>query len=182
MFEKKKNMSDKVRNGVLCGAVAVVVCGVMAVTPIQKYQIQKQWYESANLLDQPEYVAVKELVEVRDNLSRQKNNLIAAIEALPHGGTDTAEFITELTEITTKYGNVQSIGVDYSGKTISISFLTGTYDSYVYWQKEITETGIYSFITPPEFAGSGMLFTVDAALTSTAFEKPVEETVAEGNG
>jgi hypothetical protein len=87
-----------------------------------------------------------------------------------------------LCEITTKYGNVQSVGVDYSGKTISISFLTGTYDSYVYWQKEISETGIYSFVTPPEFVGSGMLFTVDAILTSTEFEKPVENTVAEGNG
>lgn len=182
MFDMKKAKSDKITNGILCGGVAVVVCGVMAVTPIQKFLLQQQWDEATGLLDQPEYVAVKELVEQRDALNRHKSDLIAAIEALPHGGTNTAGIITELEKITAKYGNVQDVSVDYSGKSISLSFLTSTYDSYVYWQKEITESGIYSFISPPEFAGSGMMFTVNASLTSTEFEKPVESAAAEGNG
>lgn len=183
MFEMKKNMSDKVQGIILCTGMTLLVAGLMAVTPIQNAQLQKTRDQAANLLNQPEYASVQELFNERDDLTRQMNTLADAIEDLPHGGTKTAAIIRELYDTTMEYGTVLEMSTDYGSKTIFVSFTTLNYDSFVYWQKEITEDQRYTFLEPPAFSGNGLIYTVEAYLTTVDFEEPVETTEAvEGEG
>ena len=174
MSEMKKHMADRVQGIALCSVVGVIAAGVMAFTPIQKAQMQKQVDAGQNLLNQPEYTAVRELVEERDELNRYKNNLIEAIEALPHGGTNMADLIQDLHKVTSEYGTVMELAADYGAKTISISFTTLNYDSFVYWQKEVASEGRFSFLQPPTFDGNGLIYTVEANLTAVDFETAEE--------
>ena len=179
MAEMKKNKTDKTQRIVLSTVVGLVAVAAMSITPIQKSRIEKQVDIARNLLDQPEYAAVRELVDERDAMVRQKNNLIKAIEALPHSGTNAAGMLNDMNKIAAKYGTVQYLNLDYGAKNIQISFLTSTYDSFIYWQKEIRDSETYSFVSPPEFAGTGLLYSVNATLTSTEFDKTVAS-AAEG--
>lgn len=174
MSEMKKQKADKIQGIALCSAVGVIAAAVMAVTPIQRSQIQKQLDVASNLLNQPEYTAVRELVDERDELNQYKTNLVAAIENLPHGGTNMAGIITDLNKITSEYGSVLELNVNYGSKTIELSMITSTYDSFVYWQKEIADSGRFSFLKPAEFSGTGIVFSVNASMTATDFE-PVAE-------
>ena len=183
MFEMKKAKSDKVQGIVLCTGMTVLVAGLMAVTPIQNALLQQQRDLAANRISQPEYASVQELFNERDSLTKYKNSLTAAIEALPHGGTKTAAIIRELYDTTMEYGTVMEMTTDYGSKTIFVSFTTLNYDSFVYWQKEITEDQRYTFLEPPAFSGNGLIYTVEAHLTTVDFEEPVETTeAAEGEG
>ena len=174
MSEMKKNKADKIQGIALCAGLGIIAAAVMAVTPIQKKQIQKQLDVASNLLNQPEYTAVRELVDERDSLNRYKNKLIEAIDALPHGGTNTSGIISDLYKITSEYGTVMELSTDYGAKTIFISYTTLNYDSFVYWQKEVTEEGRFSFLAPPTFDGNGLIYTAEATMTATDFD-PVEE-------
>ena len=183
MFEMKKAKSDKIQSTVVCSCMTLLVAGLMAVTPIQQAQLQQIRDQAANVMSQPEYVAVHELFNQRDELSRYKNNLAEAIEALPHGATNSAGIIRDLHKITTEYGTVLEMSTDYGSKTIYISFTTLNYDSFVYWQKEIVEEGRFSFLEPPVFSGNGLIYTVEANLTAADFEEPDENAdAAEGIG
>ena len=137
-------------------------------------------------MSQPEYVAVKELFDERDALARHKNSLIEAIDALPHGATNTAGIIQDLYDVTTEYGTVLEMTTDYSSKTIYITFTTLNYDFFVYWQKEIVADGRFSFLEPPVFSGNGLIYTVEANMTAVDFEQTQETEntadAAEGNG
>ncbi len=186
MFEMKKIMSDKIQSAVLCTGMTILVAGLMAVTPLQVSQLEKQRDAGDNILSQPEYATVKTLIDERDALNRHKNNLVAAIEALPHGATCTADIISDFHKITSDYGTVLELSTDYGAKTIYVSFTTLNYDSFVYWQKEIVEEGRFSFLEPPVFSGNGLIYTVEANLTAIDFEQ-IEETdtaadAAEGKG
>lgn len=185
MFEMKKIESDKIQTNITCTVMTLLAAGFMAFTPIQKNQLQKARDTAANLVNQPEYSAVRELFNERDNLNRQRNALTDAIENLPHGTTRTAEMLEKINSLTAEYGTVLSAVCDYSNKTISISFTTLNYDSYVYWQKSIADSGTFSLLQPPTFEGNGLIYTVNASLTSTDFDAPAETTAdfaAEGNG
>lgn len=174
MYEMKKNHSDKVQSTALCAGLTLIVAGLMVVTPLQKSSLQKQRDTAANLLDQPEYAVVSQLIDERDALSRHKNNLTAAIEALPHGATATADILDTVHDVTSKFGTVMEISTDYGSKTIYVGFTTLNYDSFVYWQKEIVEDGRFSFLEPPGFSGNGLIYTVEANLTATDFEATEE--------
>lgn len=173
LFEMKKSKSDKIQTAVVCTFMTLVVGGIMAVTPLQMHQIRQERDAASNLMSQPEYQAIQALFDQRDQLTRYKNNLSAAIDALPHGSSQTADIISSLNEITTDYGTVLKITTDYGSKTISVSFTTLNYDSFVYWQQEITEGGRFSFLTPPTFSGNGLIYTVEANLTATDFDAPI---------
>lgn len=199
MSELKKNHSDKVRSVVICSAMAAAFLLLVIITPLQKGLLQRQKNSAEEKLNQPEYAAVQELYNTRDELNRQKNNLSSAIEALPHGVTNTGDIISTLTELTAKYGTLLSISTDYSAGTIQLSFSTFNYDSFVYWQKAVVENDRFTFTEPPAFSGNGLLYTVNASLTAVDFEDTTEadseeqtaetsaeetiaETSAEGNG
>ena len=174
MAEMKKNKSDKITNGIVCTLLTIVVGGMMAVTPYQMYQLQQERDVLAHLLDQPEYANVSSLVDQRNELNRHKNLLAEAIANLPHGATNTAGLVKDLVKTTSDYGTVLEISTDYGAKTIHITFSTLNYDSFVYWQKEITEGERFSFLAPPAFSGNGLIYTVEADMTATDFE-PVED-------
>jgi hypothetical protein len=126
MFEMKKNHSHKVQSIVLCTGMTLIVAGLMAITPIQKSQLQKQRDIAANLLDQPEYATVSDLIDERNNLSRYKHTLAEAIENLPRGSTNTAGVVGDLYDITSEYGNVLELTTDYGSMSIEMKFITNT--------------------------------------------------------
>lgn len=180
MFEMKKNRSDKIQSTVVCTGMTLLVAGLMAITPILKAQLQKQRDAASNLINQPDYVAVRELFDQRDSLIRHKNNLVQAIEELPHGATRTADIVNDLVTITSRYGTVVELSTDYATETINLVFTTLNYESFVYWQKDIADSGTFSFLTPPSYTGNGLTFSVEASLTTTDFE--ITEDTAEGIG
>ena len=192
MAEMKKNQADKIQSIVVCSILTVAVAGLMSIMPQQVAQAQQIRDAASNIMSSPEYVAVQELFDERDALNRQKNSLVEAIEGLPHGVSKTAELVQDIYDITTKYGTVLELTTDYGSKTIMVSFTTLNYDSFVYWQKEITENGKYSFLEPAEFSGNGLIYTVEANMTAVVFEELSESTevtdadagtdTAEGNG
>lgn len=174
LYEMKKNKSDKISSVVFCAFLTIIVGGLMAITPRQVAQLEQQRDIAADLINQPEYVAVSDLLDRRAEVSRQKEELIDAIENLPHGATNTAGIIEDLYNITTEYGTVTDIKVDYASKTIQLTFLTSTYETFVYWQQELVDGGRFSFNMPPEFNGTGLSYTVSASMTAADFEA-VEE-------
>lgn len=181
MSELKKAKSDKTTSLLVCAALAVVTVGLIAVTPIEKKALQSQKEAAQALLQQPEYAAVEELINTKTDLARYKSNLTDAIAALPHGATNTAGIIGDLTKITGEYGTVSSISTDYSAKVIRLSFTTLNYDFFVYWQKAVTEDGRFSFLEPPTFDGNGLIYTVNANLTATDFDQTANaDAAAEG--
>ena len=168
-------------SGLVCAALAVVTVGLIAVTPIEKKALQSQKESAQALLQQPEYAAVEELINTKTDLARYKSNLTDAIAALPHGATNTAGIIGDLTKLTGEYGTVSSISTDYSAKVIRLSFTTLNYDFFVYWQKAVTEDGRFSFLEPPTFDGNGLIYTVNANLTATDFDQTANaDAAAEG--
>ena len=175
MFEMKKNKSDKVTGAVVCTLLTLVVGGLMAVMPLQMAKLQQEREVLANLLDQPEYATVSELIERRNEANRHQAALAEAIENLPHGATKTADMLEEMMNVTSNYGTVLEIGSDYSTNLISVVFTTLDYDSYVYWQQEIAKSGRFSFLEPPTFSGNGLIYTVEANMTATDFDMTQED-------
>ena len=169
LFEMKKIHSDKVQSAVVCTLLTLVMGGMMAITPMQMNKLTQERDVAAHLLDQPEYAAVSQLLDQRSELNRKKDALEKAIENLPHGTTNTAGIIQDLHAMTSGFGTVTSIKVDYSAKSISLTFITSTYESFVYWQQQLADGGRFSFVNPPEFKGAGLSYTVSASLTATDF-------------
>lgn len=180
MYEMKKAKSDKITGVAVCAAATVLAAGMMSLTPIQMAKLQQERDVLAHLLDQPEYATVSQLLDERNAANRHKAALEEAIANLPHGESNTAGIIKDLHKVTSEYGNVLSINSEYGSKSITLTMITSTYDSFIYWQKEITESGRFSFVTPPEFSGTGLVFSVKAVLTATDFE--AADVSAEGNG
>ena len=175
MAEMKKNKTDKITGITVCTLITILVVGMMSITPMQMFQLQKERGTLANLLNQPEYATVSQLLDERNDARRQQAALAEAIENLPHGGTNTAGILDELLKITSDYGTVLTLRTDYGLKTISISFNVLNYDSFIYWQKEIADGGRFTFLVPPSYNGNGLVFTVDATLTATDFDAEPEE-------
>lgn len=173
LFEMKKNKSDKIQTAIVCSFMTLVVGGLMALTPWQMSQLRQQRDAAANLMNQPEYQTIQALFDQRDQLNRYKSNLADAIDALPHGSSHTADILTDLHGITSEYGTVMEVRSDYGSQTIQLIFTTLSYDSFVYWQEEITESGRFTFLTPPTFSGNGLIYTVEANLTATDFDAPI---------
>ena len=174
MAEMKKIQGDKVKSIALCTGVALVAAGLMAITPIQMSRLQKEAAAYDALLNQPAYLEIRGLFDERAEISRNKAALEQAIEELPHGGTNTAGIIEDLYELTSEYGSVLSLKTDYGTQIINIGFTTLNYDSFIYWQKEISEGGRFTFKTPPTFEGNGLMYTVTATMTATDFASEPE--------
>ena len=151
--------------------MTLVIAGLMIVTPLEKKQLEEQRDASAAIMNQPEFVRVKDLMAKRKDVLSKKQNLINAIENLPHGQTNTAGIISDVLTITSGYGTVTEISVDYSGKTVSMSLNISSYESFVYWQQEITKDGRFSFVQPPSFSGNGTVYNVSATLNATDFDR-----------
>lgn len=166
----KKAKSDKQNALLLCGVLGIALIGFMSLLPMQKKTLEQEKVAAAALLEQPEYVAVRELYDSKTDLVRQKNTLLSAIESLPHGGSNTAGILRDLQTTTADYGTLLGISVDYNGKTINLTFTTLNYDSFVLWQKAVLADARFTFVTPPTFEGNGLIYTVNAVLTSTDFE------------
>ena len=179
MSQYKTAKSDRMISIGISAALGVGMVAMLIASPIMKSSAQKNLDRVKALLEQPEYVAVAEKYETIRALGREKNDLIAAIEALPHGGTNTAGIISDLNAVTAEYGTLIGANVDYNGKTVSVQFTTMSYDSFVLWQKKIVESGRFSFVSPPTFEGNGMLYEVDALMTVTDFEDSEEASVDE---
>ncbi len=172
----KKTRADRRSAAVLCAVLGVASIALMSLLPLQKRSLEKEQEAAAALLEQPEYVTIRELHDSKLAIQREKNNLIEAIEALPHGQSKTSEILSTLQTITQNYGTLLASSVDYNGKTIHMTFTTLNYDSFVLWQKEMVATNRFSFITPPTYEGNGLIYTVRATLTSTDFDAPEAET------
>ena len=179
MGEKKKTESDKQSSLVAAVLILLVAAGVMAVTPITMNGLKKERDAGAALLATPEYVAVQELLDRKDALQREKNNLENAIANLPHGATKSAEMITELVKLTEGFGTVASLSVDYNAKVINISLTTASYGLFVGWQEAIEANESFGFATPPSFNGNGVYYTVEASLSAAAVEEAEVEVEAE---
>ena len=149
--------------------MAVLTVGVLSITPMQHKALQQQHDVAANLINQPEFASVRELIEERNLYAQKKAKLEEDIANLPHGTTDAAGILTEVYDITANYGTVLKISLDYSAESIELSFTTLSYDSFIYWQKAITESGKYSFVEPPSFAGNGLVYSSSAKI---AFVEP----------
>lgn len=175
----KKGRSSR-RSGILLSALLIVAAvGLMVITPLQMHQLKKKQAAAAALLEQPEYLAVKEQYDLNTQKKQEVAALEEAIAALPHGGSDSAGMIREIYDITAGYGTVASLGIDYNAETISLKFTTLNYDSFVLWQSKLIESGRYSFLKPPTYQGSGLLYTVEANITAVDFEAAAE-TAGEG--
>lgn len=180
MSEWKKNRSDR-RSGILLSVlVTLAAAGVMAITPYQAAQLQKEYDEAAALLQQEDYLAVKALFDENAQKGKDYQALEEAIANLPHGESHSADIVRTIHQITSDYGTVLEISVDYNAPMISLNFSTLNYDSFVLWQNKLTESGRFSFIKPPTYEGSGLLYMVEASITATDFvEEEVTEEVAE---
>lgn len=170
LYQYKKEKSDKVTGAVVCGGMAVALAAIMAITPITRSGLEKELAATSTILEQEEYMTVRQLLDEKNATSRKLSALEAAIAGLPHGGTNTAGIITDLQTITNKYGTMSSISVDYTGGTISLDMTTMSYDSFIYWQQEITADGRFEFLEPPSFSGNGLVYSVSAKLTATDFD------------
>lgn len=179
MYEMKKQQRDKVQSTLVCSVATVLVAGFMVVTPIEKHALQTARDAAAAELEKPEFTAVRALFDQRDQLNRDLSALQTAIEELPHGATNTAGFLQDLYDLTAEYGTVLSLTSDYSTKSITISFTTLNYDSFVYWQKAVTDGGRFSFVQPPTFSGNGLVYTVESQLTATDFDPVAESDTAD---
>jgi hypothetical protein len=126
-------------------------------------------------MEQPAYVAVKDIIAQRKEANQKKQNLIEAIEKLPHGETNTAGLISDVLTITSGYGNVSSISVDYTSETVSFSLTLRSYEDFIYWQQEITKDGRFSFVQPPSFSGNGSSYAVSATLNATDFPESKDQ-------
>ena len=169
-----KSIADRNKAIVLCTVVSLIIGGLMILTPLEKKQLEEQRDASAAIMNQPEFVRVKELMDKRKEVLTNKQNLIDAIENLPHGQTNTAGIISDVLTISSGYGTVSDISVDYSGKTISMKLITNSYESFIYWQQEITKDGRFSFVQPPSFNGNGSVYNVAATLKATDFDRKGE--------
>ena len=175
LWEKRQTRSERISNVTVCGIITVVMAGIMAITPISMRDLNAQLEKAQNIMQQPEYVAVQELLDQKTDLAKQKESLVNAIEALPHGATNTAGIVKDLFASTKAYGNVGSIRVNYDSETIELSLTVQDYNSFILWQNMITSEGRFSFKTPPTFSGSGMLYSVNAVMTATDFTTVEEE-------
>ena len=171
MSQLVKSIAERNKSIVLCSIVTLVIGAMMILTPMEKKQLEEQRDASAAIMGQPEFIRVKELFEERKAAQNKKQNLIDAIENLPHGQTNTAGIISDVLTITSGYGTISDISVDYSGKTIKLKLVTSSYDSFIYWQQEITKEGRFSFIQPPSFSGNGAVYNVSASLTAKDFDQ-----------
>ena len=129
------------------------------------------------MIEQPEYVAVRELMDERSAINKQKAALEASIANLPHGTTNIAGIIEDLLKLSAEFGVVESTAVDYSGKVVQMSLMTTAYDTFVAWQHKITADGRFTFVMPPTFAGENGRYSVEAIITATDIEEPKEEEV-----
>jgi len=170
MAQYKAEQSAKQQSVALCVGLGVVLVGLMVATPMLKRGVESARDAAAARLQQPEYVAVKALYDEADALGRKKDALAAAIEALPHGASNMAGIVSDVKTLTEAYGTLADLAVDYNASTISINFTTLNYDSFVLWQKAVTESGRFTFMKPPTFEGNGMIYTAEAVLTATDFE------------
>ena len=178
LWNLRKKRVDAVQNVAVCLGMLVLTAGVLAITPMEHKALQQQHAVASNLINQPEFASVRALLEERDQYAQKKAKLEEDIANLPHGATDVAGILTEVYDITANYGTVMSINLDYGEKSIDISFTTLSYDSFIYWQKAITESGTYSFIQPPSFAGNGLVYSSSAKIAFVEPEISEEEPAA----
>ena len=165
----KAEIGDRNKTIVLCSFVTLVLGGLMVLTPLEKKKLEEQRDAAAAVMNQPAYVAVKDIMTQRKEANQKKQNLIEAIEKLPHGETNTAGLISDVLTITSGYGNVSSISVDYTAETVSFSLTLRSYEDFIYWQQEITKDGRFSFVKPPSFSGNGSSYSVSATLNAKDF-------------
>lgn len=167
LVEVKKARKERKQNITLCVVVSVLCVAIMAVAPVMKLLLNLEQKKLQETINSEEYAAVHELYAEQMELIRYKNALAQAVESLPHGESNAAGMAKNLLELTSEYGTVRSVSIDYGTKSISLEFSTLNYDSFVYWQKAVTESGQFSFLQPPTFAGNGLIYTVDAVMTNT---------------
>lgn len=179
MAQKTKTQNDKLSSIVAAALIVLVAIGVMLIPSISLNNLRAQQEEGAALLATPEYVAVQELLDQKDALVREKNNLENAIAALPHGATKSAEFTNAILQLTEEYGAVSDITVDYNTKSIKLVFTTTSYNLFVGWQEELALDGRFSMMSPPTFNGNGVYYTVNAILTTADFEEAAVEVESE---
>lgn len=170
LWEMRKIRSDRISAALLCSVMVMIAAGIMAIAPYRKHLIQQELDAAAHIMEQPEYVEVRELFDARSSANRDKANLAAAIEALPHGATNSAGIMEDLLTISSEYGTVQTIRCDYSGKEIDISMTMLSYEAFISWQTAITADGRYAFEAPPSFNGNGLIYSVGANITAAEFD------------
>ncbi|MDD6031877.1 MAG: hypothetical protein PUC47_00095 [Oscillospiraceae bacterium] len=175
--EWRQMVKDR-RRGIAASVVLVLVAaGVACVQPYLMKQLKAERDAAAAVIEQPEYVAVRELMDERSAINRQKAALEEAIANLPHGATNTAGIIKDLYELSAKFGTVSSMSVDYSGKVVQMDFSTDSYDTFIKWQQAVTEGDRFAFVTPPTFSGDTGRYSISAVISADDFEEPKEEEV-----
>ena len=171
-----RQMVKERRQGIAASIVLVLVAGVLACgEPYLMHQLKAERDAAAVVIEQPEYVAVRELMDQRTEINKQQAALEEAIANLPHGATNTAGIIQDLYDLSAQFGQVSSMSVDYSGKVVQMAFATDSYDTFVKWQQKLTEEGRFSFVTPPSFNGDNGRYEVEAIISATDFDEPEEE-------
>ena len=175
MKDLKTEIGDRNKTIVLCSAVTVILGGLMVLTPLEKKQLEAQRDAAAAIIEQPAYVAVKDIINQRKGVLQNKQDLIEAIENLPHSESNAAGLISDILTITSGYGSVASITVDYNAETISMKVNIDNYESFVYCQQEITKDGRFNFVQPPSFSGNGFTYAVGATLSATDFTVSMDQ-------
>ena len=165
----KKDRSDLITSIIASVILVLAAAGAMSLTPIQMKTLKGNQAAAEAVLQKPEYQEVQAILDEQSAQNARRNALKDAIEALPHSATDAAGMMTQLYELTSRYGTIQELALDYEAEAITLSFTTVSYDLVVDWQKQLTADARYSFVTPPTFEGSGTNYTVTAEITSTDF-------------
>ena len=165
----KKNRSGLINSIIASCFLVVIAAFLMAITPVQMKALQQERDAAEALLQQSEYVAVQELLDQRQDTQNAQTRLEDAIAALVHGGSDMSGIVNQLYDMTSRYGTVQSMSVDYESESIQLAFTTVSYDMVVDWQEQIKQDARYSFLNPPTFSGSGVTYSVSAEITCTDF-------------
>jgi len=176
LLSQWRQMVKDRRRGIVASILLVLVAGVLACgEPYLMHQLKTGRDAAAVVIEQPEYVAVRDLMDERTAINKQQAALEEAIANLPHGATNTAGIIKDLYDLSAKFGQVSSMSVDYSGKVASLTMMTDSYDTFVKWQQTVTADGRFSFVTPPSFNGDSGRFDIEAIISATDFEEPEEE-------
>lgn len=157
--------------------LVLVAAGVAGVQPYLMRELKAERDAAAVVIEQPEYVAVRELMDERSAINKQQTALEESIANLPHGATNTAGIIKDLYDLSAQFGQVSSMSVDYSGKVVQMDFATDSYDTFVKWQHKLTEDGRFSFVNPPSFSGDTGRYSISAVISATDFEEQEKEEV-----
>lgn len=167
--QMQRERRERISAAAVCALLSALCIMLIAATPVKTLLLQKERQVLADHLARQDYALVAELLAQRDELLRQKNDLEAAVEALPQSQTDTAAIVRELLECSAPYGTVCSLRIDCTTSVITLDFTAASYDALIDWQRMITDSSRFELLEMPTFTTGGTSYAISAKLTAADF-------------